>query len=60
MSKYNNVNPDHYKLAGRERPGKATQVKFRAKSTEEEERKRWEGERKEKEKEKEKEEKAER
>ena len=23
MSKYNNVNPDHYKVAGRERPGKA-------------------------------------
>lgn len=21
MSKYNNVNPDHYKVAGRERPG---------------------------------------
>jgi hypothetical protein len=45
MSKYINVNPDHYKLAGRERPGKAVQVKFRAKSTEEEERKRWERER---------------
>jgi hypothetical protein len=24
MSKYINVNPDHYKLAGRERPGDAT------------------------------------
>lgn len=23
MSKNNNVNPDHYKLAGRERPGNA-------------------------------------
>jgi len=23
MSKYNNVNPDHYKVAGRERPGHA-------------------------------------
>jgi hypothetical protein len=23
MSKSNNVNPDHYKVAGRERPGKA-------------------------------------
>lgn len=23
MSKYINVNPDHYKVAGRERPGKA-------------------------------------
>ena len=23
MSKYINVNPDHYKTAGRERPGKA-------------------------------------
>jgi hypothetical protein len=22
MSKHNNVNPDHYKVAGRERPGK--------------------------------------
>jgi hypothetical protein len=23
MSKHNNVNPDHYKVAGRERPGNA-------------------------------------
>jgi hypothetical protein len=43
MSKYNNVNPDHYKLAGRERPGKTTAVRARAKSTEEEERARWAG-----------------
>ena len=43
MSKSNNVNPDHYKLAGRERPGKATAVRARAKSTEDEERARWAG-----------------
>jgi hypothetical protein len=48
MSKYNNVNPDHYKVAGRERPGKADPIKYRVKSTEEkalsaeeEERERW-------------------
>jgi hypothetical protein len=41
MSKYNNVNPDHYKLAGRERPGKAVGLKFKAKSTEAAERERW-------------------
>jgi hypothetical protein len=41
MSKYNNVNPDHYKVAGRERPGKAVGVKFKAKSTEAEDRERW-------------------
>jgi len=41
MSKYNNVNPDHYKLAGRERPGKTAPVKARARSTEAEERARW-------------------
>ena len=45
MSKSNNVNPDHYKVAGRERPGKATAVRARAKSTEEEERARWAGRR---------------
>ena len=48
MSKYINVNPDHYKLAGRERPGKVTGVRVRAKSTEEEERERWLKERREK------------
>ena len=41
MSKYNNVNPDHYKLAGRERPGKAAAGRARTKSTEDEERARW-------------------
>lgn len=42
MSKYNNVNPDHYKLAGRERPGKAAAAaRGRARSTEEQERARW-------------------
>jgi hypothetical protein len=41
MSKYNNVNPDHYKVAGRERPGKTTAVKNRARSTEAEDRDRW-------------------
>jgi len=41
MSKNNNVNPDYYKLAGRERPGKATAVRARAKSNEDEERARW-------------------
>jgi hypothetical protein len=41
MSKYNNVNPDHYKLAGRERPGKTNAVRNKAKSTEPEERRRW-------------------
>jgi hypothetical protein len=41
MSKDNNVNPDHYKLAGRERPGKGVALKFKAKSTEAEERERW-------------------
>ena len=29
MSKYNNVNPDHYKVAGRERPGKAGEPRNR-------------------------------
>jgi hypothetical protein len=42
MSKYNNVNPDHYKLAGRERPGKTAEaMKTRAHSSEQEERERW-------------------
>ena len=30
MSKQNNVNPDYYKVAGRERPGKANPVKAKA------------------------------
>ena len=41
MSKQNNVNPDYYKLAGRERPGQATPVKAKARSTEASERARW-------------------
>ena len=41
MSKQNNVNPDYYTLAGRERPGKANPVTARARSTEAEERARW-------------------
>lgn len=41
MSKYNNVNPDHYKVAGRERPGKTTAIRNKARSTEAEERDRW-------------------
>jgi hypothetical protein len=41
MSKYNNVNPDHYKVAGRERPGKGVAPKFKATTTEAEERERW-------------------
>jgi hypothetical protein len=41
MSKQNNVNPDYYKLAGREHPDKATAVQGSARSTEAEERARW-------------------
>jgi hypothetical protein len=42
MSKYNNVNPDHYKVAGRERPGKTAEVaRNKVHSTEQEERERW-------------------
>ena len=41
MTKSNNVNPDHYKLAGRERPGKGVALKFKGTSTEAEERERW-------------------
>jgi len=41
MSKHNNVNPDHYKLAGRERPGKGVAGNVRARSTVEEARERW-------------------
>ena len=41
MSKQNNVNPDYYTVAGRERPGKANPVKAKARSTEADERARW-------------------
>jgi hypothetical protein len=41
MSKYNNVNPDHYKVAGRERPGKVDPVRNKARSTEAKDRERW-------------------
>jgi len=41
MSKQNNVNPDYYKVAGRERPGKANSVEAKARSTEAFERPRW-------------------
>jgi hypothetical protein len=42
VSKYINVNPDHYKLKGRDKPGKVAPMNPRAKSTEEEDRERWE------------------
>ena len=41
MSKYNNVNPDHYRLRGRERPGKGVVSKEHPKTTERIEEKRW-------------------
>jgi hypothetical protein len=41
MSKYNNVNPDHYKVAGRERPGKAVARAPKATTEMEEARARW-------------------
>jgi len=41
VSKYNNVNPDHYKLRGRERPGKGVVSKEHPKTTERIEEKRW-------------------
>jgi len=41
MSNFNNVNPDHYKLRGRERPGKGIVPKERPKTTEEIEQERW-------------------
>jgi hypothetical protein len=41
VSKYINVNPDHYKLRGRERPGKGIVPKEHPKTTEPTERKRW-------------------
>ena len=42
MSKYNNVNPDHYKVAGRERPGNAVAKAPNAVAELEEARARWE------------------
>ena len=42
MSKYNNVNPDHYKVAGRERPGNAVAKAPKAVAELEEARARWE------------------
>ena len=42
MSKSNNVNPDHYKVAGRERPGNAVARAPRAVAELEEARARWE------------------
>jgi len=42
MSKYNIVNPDHYKVAGRERPGNAVAKAPKAMADREEARARWE------------------
>jgi hypothetical protein len=43
MSKHINVNPDHYKTAGRDRPGDAVaQARKPAETGTEESRKRWE------------------
>jgi hypothetical protein len=41
MSKRINVNPDHYKVAGRERPGDATAKAPKQHGTEEKARERW-------------------
>jgi hypothetical protein len=41
VSKYINVNPDHYKLRGRERPGKGIVPKEHPKTTEPIEQRRW-------------------
>jgi len=41
MSKHNNVNPDHYKVAGRERPGHAVAKAPKANAEMEEARARW-------------------
>jgi len=41
MSKYNNVNPDHYKVAGRERPGNAVAKAPKAMAELEDARARW-------------------
>jgi hypothetical protein len=42
MSKYINVNPDHYKVAGRERPGNAVAKAPKQEMQSEAERARWE------------------
>lgn len=42
MSKHINVNPDHYKVAGRERPGNAAAKAPKVRSTEDKSRERWE------------------
>jgi hypothetical protein len=41
MSKHINVNPDHYKVAGRDKLGKVAPADAKAKSSEEDERERW-------------------
>jgi hypothetical protein len=41
MSKYNNVNPDHYKVAGRERPGNAVAKAPKTEAELEKTRARW-------------------
>jgi hypothetical protein len=41
MSKHINVNPDHYKLAGRERPGDVLPKPPKQRASEEEALKRW-------------------
>jgi hypothetical protein len=41
MSKHNNVNPDHYTVAGRERPGNAVAKAPKASAEEEKTRARW-------------------
>jgi hypothetical protein len=46
MSKRINVNPDHYKVAGRERPGDAVPRARRPRANEVEARERWERTRK--------------
>jgi hypothetical protein len=42
MSKHINVNPDHYKIAGRERPGDARPKQRTPRANENEARQRWE------------------
>jgi hypothetical protein len=42
MSKHINVNPDHYKVAGRERPGNIVPKAAKAQGSERVERDRWE------------------
>jgi hypothetical protein len=41
MSKHNNVNPDHYKVAGRERPGNAVAKAPKQLGAEAKARERW-------------------